>query len=39
MDRNGRDEKKISESELRLLSSFYPEIFKEAMILVEKQKE
>lgn len=32
MDRNGRDEQKISESELHLLSSFFPEILKEAMI-------
>ena len=35
MDRNGRGEKQISEYELRLLSSFYPEILKEAMIQVE----
>lgn len=33
------DEQKIQESELHLLSSFFPEILKEAMIQVEKEKE
>lgn len=37
MDRNGRDEQKTSEYELRLLLSFFPEILKEAMIQVEKK--
>ena len=33
------NENKVSESELRLLSSFFPEILKEAMIQAELEKE
>lgn len=33
------DEKKVSESELRLLSSFFPEILKEMMMQAEQEKE
>jgi hypothetical protein len=36
---NKLDEQKVSESELRLLSSFFPEILKEAMIQAEQEKE
>lgn len=38
MERNGQNEKKVSESELRLLSSFFPELLKEVMIQVEKER-
>ncbi|RFC35664.1 MAG: hypothetical protein DID92_2727744048 [Candidatus Nitrotoga sp. SPKER] len=37
--RSQLDEQKVSESELRLLSLFFPEILKEMMIQVEKAKE
>ena len=33
------NEKKVSESELRLLSLFFPEIIKEAMVQAEQEKE
>jgi len=33
------DEQKVSESELRLLSLFFPEILKEAMIQAKQEKE
>lgn len=36
---NKLDEKKVSESELRLLSLFFPEILKEAMMQAEQEKE
>jgi hypothetical protein len=36
---NKLDEQKVTESEMRLLSSFFPEILKEAMIQAEQEKE
>ena len=33
------NEQKVSESELRLLSSFFPEILKEMMMRAEPEKE